>query len=55
MLVPVFFCIGSVEEILGAEGGFLFVLMFYSITKSVPGTSALVRICPSVSVHTDYY
>jgi choline transport protein len=47
MLILVFFCMGSVEEILGAEGGFSFVSLFYSITKSVPGTSVLVSIAPS--------
>lgn len=42
MLVLVFFCMGSAESILGAEGGFSFVSMFYSITRSVSGASILV-------------
>lgn len=42
MLILVFFCMGSVENIMMAQGGFSFVSMFYSITESVPGASALV-------------
>jgi choline transport protein len=42
MLFLVFFCMGSIEEILAMEGGFSFVSMFYSITRSAPGASVLV-------------
>jgi amino acid transporter len=46
MLVLVFFCMGSIEAIMMAEGGFSFVSMFYTITQSVPGASVLVSRQP---------
>jgi len=55
MLVLVFFCMGSIEEILGAEGGFSFVSIFYSITQSVPGTSVLVSRQVAIAFEIDGY
>ena len=41
-LVIVFFCMGSIDGIMEMSSGVAFVSMFYSITQSVPGASALV-------------
>ncbi|KAJ4345862.1 uncharacterized protein N0V89_011997 [Didymosphaeria variabile] len=43
-LVVVFFCMGSIDGIMEMSGGVAFVSMFYSVTQSVPGASALVSM-----------
>ncbi|KAF2008733.1 amino acid transporter [Aaosphaeria arxii CBS 175.79] len=49
-LFVVFFCMGSVEDIMDVPGGVAFVSMFASVTKSVTGASLLTCIILTMGI-----
>lgn len=50
MLVTYCFCLGNVEEILGTPTGYPFIQVFYNVTNSHGGASAMTAILISLTV-----
>lgn len=50
MLVTYCFCLGNVEEILGTTTGYPFIQVFYNVTNSLGGASAMTAILITLTV-----
>lgn len=50
MLVTYCFCLGNVEEILGTHTGYPFIQVFYNVTNSHGGASAMTAILITLTV-----
>lgn len=50
MLVTYCFCLGNVEEILGTKTGYPFIQVFYNVTNSLGGASAMTAILITLTV-----
>lgn len=50
MLVTYCFCLGDVEEILGTHTGYPFIQVFYNVTNSLGGASAMTAILITLTV-----
>lgn len=50
MLVTYCFCLGNVEDILGTKTGYPFIQVFYNVTNSLGGASAMTAILITLTV-----
>lgn len=50
MLVTYCFCLGNVEDILGTHTGYPFIQVFYNVTNSLGGASAMTAILITLTV-----
>lgn len=50
MLVTYCFCLGNVEDILTTKTGYPFIQVFYNVTKSAGGASAMTSILITMTV-----
>lgn len=50
MLVTYCFCLGNVQDILGTQTGYPFIQVFYNVTNSLGGASAMTAILITLTV-----
>lgn len=50
MLVTYCFCLGNVEDVLGTKTGYPFIQVFYNVTNSLGGASAMTAILITLTV-----